>query len=73
MLLLWIEKGEETVLSLRSFIELVSLPYSLHSDDHNNFKEGLFKRMLHKFGIYQTFNGPHFPWQIFSEPAIGEV
>ena len=57
------EKGEETGRSLRSFIELVGLTYSLHSDSHNNFKEGLLKRLLRKFGIYQTFIEPRPPWQ----------
>ena len=67
------EKGEETGRSLRTFIEMVGLPYSLHSDNHTNFKEGFFKRMLRKFGIYQTFTEPHSPWQNRAEPAIGEV
>ena len=52
---------------------MVGFPYSLHSDNHNNFKEGFFKRILHKFGIYQTFAEPHSPWQNRSKPAIGEV
>ena len=67
------EKGQETGRSLRSFIEVVGLPYSLHSDNHSNFKEGFFKKMLRKFGIYQTFTEPHSPWQNRAEPAIGEV
>ena len=67
------ERGEETGRSIRSFIEMVGLPYSIHSDNHNNFKEGLFKRLLRKFGIYQTFTEPHSPWQNRAEPAIGEV
>ena len=67
------ETGEETGRSLRQFIEVVGLPYSLHSDNHNNYKEGLFRRLLRKFGIYQTFTEPHSPWQNRAEPAIGEV
>jgi hypothetical protein len=67
------EKGEETGRSLRSFIEIVGLPFSLHSDNHSNFKEGFFKKMMRKFGIYQTFTEPHSPWQNRAEPAIGEV
>ena len=67
------EKGEETGRSMRTFIELVGLPFALHSDNHSNFKEGFFKRMLRKFGIYQTFTEPHSPWQNRAEPAIGEV
>ena len=67
------EQGEETGRSLRNFIEMVGLPYSIHSDNHQNFKEGFFKRMVRKFGIYQTFTEPHSPWQNRAEPAIGEV
>ena len=67
------EKGDETGRSVRAFIEMVGLPYSIHSDNHSNFKEGLFKRLLRKFGIYQTFTEPHSPWQNRAEPAIGEV
>ena len=45
------ETQEETSHSLRSFIEIVGLPASLHSDNHNNLREGLFKKTLSKFGI----------------------
>ena len=68
-----IYKGEETGRSLRSFIELVGLPNSLHSDNHNNFKEGFLKRLLRKFSIYQIFTEPHSPWHNHAKPAIGEV
>ena len=64
---------EETSHSLRSFIEIVGLPASLHSDDHNNLREGLFKKMLSKFGIWSTFIEPRSPWQNRAEFAIGEV
>ena len=47
------EKVQETGRSLRSFIEMVGLPYSLHSDNHSNFKEGFFKKMMRKFGIFK--------------------
>ena len=67
------EQGEETGHSLRNFIEMVSLPYSIHSDNHQNFKEEFFQRMVRKIGIYQTFTEPHSPWQNRAEPAIGEV
>ena len=58
---------------MRYFVELFGLPYYLHSDNHNNPKEGFFKWLLQKFGIYQTFTEPHSPWQNRAEPAIGEV
>ena len=45
------ETSKETGHSLRMFIEFVGLPFSLHSDNHSNFKEGLFKRLLRKFGV----------------------
>ena len=67
------ETGDTTGRTLRHFIEIVGLPYSLHSDNHNNFKEGLFKKLLRKFGIFQTFTEPHSPWQNRAEPAIGEI
>ena len=67
------EKGEETGRSLRYFVEFVGLPYSLHSDNHKNFKEGFFCRLARKFGVSQTFTEPHSPWQNRAEPAIGEL
>ena len=63
----------ETGRSLQHFLHLVGLPYSLHSDNHNNFKEGLFKQILQKIGIPQTFTEPHSPWQNQAEPAISEI
>ena len=38
--------------SLRHFIEVVGLPYILHLDHHGKFKDGLFKKLLSKFGIF---------------------
>ena len=35
--------------------------------------EGLFKRLLHKFGVYQTFVEPHYPWQNQADPSMGKV
>lgn len=67
------ETQNETGRSLRGLVEMVGLPPSLHSDNHRNFKEGLFKRLLRKFGIYATYTEPHSPWQNRAEPAIGEV
>ena len=66
------ETSKETGHSLRMFIEFVGLPFSLHSDNHSNFKEGLFKRLLRKFGVYSSYTEPHSPWQNRAEPAIGE-
>ena len=67
------EQGGEVARSLRSLISFIGLPYSMHCDNHRNFKEGFFKRLLRKFGIYQTFTEPHSPWQNRAEPAIGEI
>ena len=67
------EKSLQTSQTLRSFIELVGLPASIHSDNHRNFKEGMFRRLLRKFGIFHTFTEPHSPWQNRAEPAIGEI
>jgi hypothetical protein len=67
------EQGQETGRTLRNFIELVGLPVAMHSDNHSNFKEGFFKSILRKFGIYSTYTEPHSPWQNRAEPAIGEV
>ena len=67
------EQGLETSRTLRNFIETVGLPQAMHSDNHRNFKEGLFKKLLRKFGIYSTYTEPHSPWQNRAEPAIGEV
>ena len=67
------KQGRETASSLISFIEMVGLPASLHSDNHKNFSEGLFKKLLAKFGIFSTYTEPHSPWQNRAEPAIGEI
>ena len=67
------EKGEQTSRTLKHFIHVVGLLYSLHCDNHSNFKEGLFAKVLKKFGIFQTFTEPHSPWQNRAEPAIGDV
>ena len=55
------EKGSSTASALRSFIDLIGLPYSIHSDGHNNFVEGSYKRMLRKFQIPHTTTEPHSP------------
>jgi Integrase core domain. len=68
------ETAETTGRTLHYFLHVIGLPNSLlHSDNHGNFKDGLFKRLMRKFGIYQTFTEPHSPWQNRAEPAIGEV
>ena len=67
------ETSAETGRTIHSFLDIVGLPYSLHSDNHGNFKEGLFKKLIRKFGIYQSFTEPHSPWQNRAESAIGEV
>ena len=67
------ETQEETSHSLRSFIENVGLPVSLHSDNHKNLREGMFKKTLSKFGIWSTFTEPRSPWQNRAEFAIDEV
>ena len=67
------ETGQSTAHGLRTFIDLVGLPASLHSDGHSNFTEGAFKRLLRKFGILHTTTEPHSPWQNRAEYAIGEI
>ena len=52
------ETQEETIHSLRSFIEIVGLPTSLHSDNHNILIEGLFKTNLES-GVPLQSPGPH--------------
>ena len=65
------ETSENTGRSLRHFIGLVGLLYSLHSDNHGNFKDGIFNRLLRKFGIFQTFTDPHSQLINQVEPSIG--
>ena len=65
--------SEHTGHTLKSYKYIVGLPPSLHSDNHNIFKESLFKRLLLKFRVYQNFTENHSPWLNWSEPAIGEV
>ena len=67
------EKGEQTSRTLKHFIHVIGLPYSLHCDNHANFKQGLFSKLMKKFGIFQTFTEPHSPWQNRAEAAIGDV
>ena len=57
------ERGTSTALGLRQFIDMVGLPASLHTDGHNNFVEGEYKRLIRKFGIPHTMTEPHSPWQ----------
>ena len=67
------EKGSSTASTLRTFIEFVGLPASIHSDGHKNYREGAFKRLIRRFGIPHTFVEPHSPWQNRAESAIGEI
>lgn len=67
------EQGQETARTLRTFVEFVGLPASMHSDNHGNFRDGAFKNLLQKFGIFASYTEPHSPWQNRSEPAIGEI
>ena len=71
--LCWNETSFATGDTLRGFIELDVLPSTLCSDNHKNFKEVLFKRLLWKFGIFPTYTEPHSPWQNRAYPAKGEV
>ena len=67
------EQSTTTASTMKTFIEMVGLPSSLHSDGHNNFTQGAFKKLLRRFGILQTINEPHSPWQNRAESAIGEI
>ena len=67
------ETGKSTASGFRTFIDMIGLPYSIHSDGHNNFSEGPFRKLLCKFGILQSFTEPHSPWQNRAECAIGET
>ena len=56
------EGSEETGhSSIRSLIDVVGLPYGIHSDNHKNFKEGLFKKLMRMFGIKLSYTEPHLP------------
>ncbi len=67
------EQGAESAATLKSFIQMVGIPRSIHSDNHKNFAEGDFRRTCRKFHIPQTFTEAHTPWQNRAEPAIKEV
>ena len=67
------ETGASTASGLRNFIDMVGLPYAIHSDGHNNFIAGAFKKLLRKFGIPNTSTEPHSPWQNRAEYAIQEL
>ena len=56
------ETGDNTSRSLRYFLNVIGLPYSLHADNHSNFRQGLFKKLCRKFGIFQSFTEPYSPW-----------
>ena len=53
------ETSAQTRHILGGFIELVGLPPTLHSENDKNFKKGLFKRFLQKFGIIPTYTETH--------------
>ena len=67
------EKGISTSSGLRSFIDMIGLPSSLHTDGHNNFVEGEYRKMVRKFNIPHSHTEPHSPWQNRAEFAIGEI
>ena len=53
------ETSEGTGHTLRGLVELVGLPSTLHSENHKNFKKGLFNQLLQNFGIIPTYMDPH--------------
>ena len=69
-------KKEKTLVEtgniLRGLIELVGLPPTLHLYNNNNYKGGIFKQTLQKFGIILTYTETHLPWQNISDSEIGE-
>ena len=67
------ETSAETGHTLTGLFKLFSLPSALHSDNNNNFKKGLFKKLLKKFGIIPAYTEPQSPWQNRAKPAIGEL
>ena len=58
---------------MRNFIEVVGLLYILHSNNYGKFKDGIFKRLLRNFDIFQAFTEPRSPWQFWAEPDIGDI
>ena len=67
------ETSAETGHTLMEFVEFFGLPPTLHSYNHKNFKEGIFKWLLWKFGIIPTYMEPHLIWQNRAKPLIGEA
>ena len=67
------ERSTSTASTLKAFVDIVGLPYSLHTDNHGNFKDGSFKQLVRKLMIPQSFTKPHSPWQNRAEYAIGEL
>ena len=66
------ETLSETDHTLRGFVEFFGLPMTMHSDNHKNFKEGIFMWIPQKFGVIPTYTEPHSPWHYRAEPEIGE-
>ena len=58
------ENSAKTGHILKGFIELVGLPPPLHSYNHKNLKEGLFKWLFQKFGIIPTNTELHSPYYL---------
>ena len=48
------------------------IPHYLYSDNHGNFKEGLLKKILCKFGIYSSYTKSNYLYQDGAEISIGE-
>ena len=60
--------------SLRSFIEIVDLPASLHSDNHKHLREGAVQKdTVQIWNLECLFKEHRSPWQNRAEFAIGEV
>ena len=55
------ETSAESGHNISGLVELVGLPQTLHSDNHKNFKEGLFKQLLKNILIIPTYMKPHSP------------
>ena len=65
------ETSSKTWNTLMGFIVLVGLPQTLHSDNHKNFKEGIFKQLIQNFGTISTHMEPHLPWKNRAKPETG--
>ena len=56
--------------ALSSFVHDIGIPGELHSDGAKEIAQGIFRKMMTKFGIFHTSTEPYSPWENYAEDCI---